>query len=297
MTFQNYGIHPSLSQKELKTHGVLEFPCAGYTFLCSTEPEDIIHWHWHEELEVILVTEGTLELRVPGETHLVQQGDLVILNGNTLHFIMGSPKGSLQSFVFSPQLLTGRTDSAFSKKYIQPLMNFPGFNCTISQDPENIRSFIEAFSALSQNEFAYEFTVREKLTHIFLKQYRSFKSQLSDTHALHTTDSKRIEQMLDFIHTHYPENITLAQISDAGQIGERECLRCFKRTIAESPIQYLLKYRLIQSANMLIAQSETSIAEISADCGFDAPSYFSKQFKQLYQCTPKEYRKIRGNLL
>lgn len=128
-----------------------------------------------------------------------------------------------------------------------------------------------------------------------LKLYRSFEAQLSDTQKSHTTDSKRIEQMLDYIHTHYHENITLAHISMAGQIGERECLRCFKRTIVESPIQYLLKYRLMQSAHMLITRPEASMSEISAACGFDAPSYFSKQFKRYYRCTPKEYRKRKGN--
>lgn len=74
------------------------------------------------------------------------------------------------------------------------------------------------------------------------------------------------------------------------RLSERECLRCFHRMIGDTPIQYLLKYRLMQSAAMLHAAPTACIAEISAACGFDNPSYFSKQFRRFYQCTPREYR-------
>ncbi|MEE1086743.1 MAG: AraC family transcriptional regulator [Schaedlerella sp.] len=279
------------SQKELQSHGTVAFPCATYEFYCSEALENNILWHWHEELEIILIIEGTLELRISGETFSVHPGDLIMLNGNILHSAVGTPEGLLQSFVFSPHLLTGNTDSIFSEKYIKPLMNCDSFICTISHDSENIHAFTTAFKAMSQTEFAYEFTVREELTHILLNLYRIFEPQLSDTRKIHTTDNRRIEQMLNFIHTNYQEDLSLARISKAGQIGERECLRCFKRTIAESPVQYLLKYRLMQSAHMLISQPDASISEVSSACGFDSPSYFSKQFRRYYMCTPKEYRK------
>lgn len=52
--------------------------------------------------------------------------------------------------------------------------------------------------------------------------------------------------MISFIHEHFQENLDLAQIARAADIGERECLRCFKRAIQTSPLQYLLKYRVTQ---------------------------------------------------
>lgn len=83
----------------------------------------------------------------------------------------------------------------------------------------------------------------------------------------------------------------LADIAASADIGERECLRCFKRTIRESPMQYLLKYRLMQGADQLVSDPSTSISEISAGCGFEYTSYFAKQFRRFYLCTPREYRK------
>ena len=285
------------SQKELHPHGTTQFPCAGYTTICASAPEEIVPWHWHEELEAVLVTEGSIIWKTPGCSFSCTPGDLIILNGNTLHSAVGTPQGILQSLVFSPRLLSGSNSLVFSERYIQPLMNSSAFTCMVlygEECEECKRFFRTAFEAFQNMPFAYEFQIREALTNILLNLYRRFEDRLEDTQAAPTTDSERIEKMLDFIHTHYPETISLEDISRAGQIGKRECLRCFRRTIGESPVQYLLKYRLTESARMLLSRPAAGMSELSGACGFDSPSYFSKQFRRLYQCSPSEYRKNKA---
>ncbi len=92
-------------------------------------------------------------------------------------------------------------------------------------------------------------------------------------------------------HEDYAADITLPQIVKTADIGERECLRCFRKTIRLSPIQYLIKYRIMQGAEMLLCEPESSISEIAISCGFDSPSNFARIFKRFYDCTPREYRK------
>ena len=70
----------------------------------------------------------------------------------------------------------------------------------------------------------------------------------------------------------------------------RECLRCFKRNIQLSPMQYLLKYRIMQGAELLLGEQEKSISEIALLCGFESPSHFSKMFWRFYNCPPKIYQ-------
>ena len=103
-------------------------------------------------------------------------------------------------------------------------------------------------------------------------------------------DEARIQQMLAFIQEHFDRPLTLAEIASAAGIGERECLRCFGKTIHVPPMQYLLKYRVMQAADALLARPADSIAQIAAGCGFDNPSNFSQQFRRFYGCSPREYR-------
>ena len=79
----------------------------------------------------------------------------------------------------------------------------------------------------------------------------------------------------------------------AADISERECLRCFQKMLQISPIQYLLKYRVMQGAKMLLEDPAASISEAAVRCGFDSPSNFTKMFRRFYNCTPREYRHMQ----
>jgi AraC-like DNA-binding protein len=44
------------------------------------------------------------------------------------------------------------------------------------------------------------------------------------------------------------------------------------------------------AASLLLGTGH-SISEIAEKCGFMSDSYFSKIFREIYKCTPREYRK------
>lgn len=100
---------------------------------------------------------------------------------------------------------------------------------------------------------------------------------------------KRVQVLLDYIHTHYKDKITIEELAKTASISKTEVLRCFKAIMGRSPISYLNSYRLQRAAHMLI-NTEKSIQEIAEGCGFDDNSYFSKLFKKKYHVTPHDYR-------
>ena len=290
MGLQTCGLNRSHTQKELQPHGTIEFPCAAYASRHTDAPGDTIPWHWHEELEVIFVAAGTLKLQIPGGEYLLQEGSLVVLNSNVLHSLSGHPAGALRSMVFSPFLITGGADTVCYKNYVRALLACPDFSVWQAGPGTDVKRFSAAFSAMETDAFAYEFTVRENLSQLLLHCYAQLLPRLSAQKPAKSADTVRIEQMLQYMQASYAEPITLADIAQAAGLSERECLRCFHRTIGDSPVQYLLKYRLMQGAALLRASPAASIAEVSAACGFDSPSYFSKQFRRFYQRPPREYR-------
>lgn len=293
MALQKCGLNRNSKKKELQPHGSLEFPCAGYESAHTDSISDFIPWHWHEEFEIIHIVRGGMKLQVLTETFLIQEGETAVLNANALHCAAGAPYGELQSLVFSPLLLTGNVHSAFALKYITPVVSCPRFSCIVFQNENGSVSncFSVAFEALKKDAFAFEFTVREQLGHIMLSVYSELKSQLDEPHIRQDINSVRTAEILAYIDQHYSENISLADIAHTVNISERETLRCFKKITGESPIQYLLKYRLIQSAAVLLECPDKNIALVAEECGFDSPAYYTKKFKEFYLCTPREYRK------
>lgn len=295
MALQECGLNRNKVLKELQPHGSLEFPCAGYSSCHTDRPEDIIPWHWHEEIEIVYIESGQLKVRIPSNSFLLEKGDVLVINSNILHYAAAVIECKLHSLVFSPALIIGNEDSVFAKKYMQPLLTCSSFSHYFIKagNHENVADwFGHAFEALAQDCYGYEFVVRENLSRICLFLCGELSPQTETQNVPLSPDNLRIRKMLAYIHQNFADDISLSQISGAAGSSERESLRCFKKTIQFSPIQYLLKYRIMQGAEMLLGNPAESISEIAASCGFDSPSNFTKTFKRFYNCTPREYRNL-----
>ena len=68
-------------------------------------------------------------------------------------------------------------------------------------------------------------------------------------------------------------------------------VKLFKEEIGENFIDYITLNRLQQAKKMLQDRS-LSIKEISVDCGYSDPNYFSKLFKRIVGLTPTEFRDL-----
>lgn len=299
MALQKCGLNLDKSLKELHPHGSFEFPCAGYSSYHTDRPEDVIPWHWHEEIEIVYIEDGQMKVKIPSNAFLLEKGDCIVINSNVLHYAATITECSLRSLVFSQTLITGNEDLIFAQKYMQPLLTCNSFSHYFIQADHNknvAKWFNRAFEALSQDCYGYEFIVRENLSKICLFLYAEFHQQTDAQNIPPRQDNLRIRKMLAYIHKHFANDISLSGIASAADISERESLRCFKKMIQLSPIQYLLKYRIMQGADMLLRKPADSISEIATLCGFDSPSNFAKIFKRFYNCTPQEYRKSISSL-
>ena len=297
MSLQACGINPALDispqQRELKPQGTLDFPCAGYAESYAPDPGRSLPWHWHDEFEVIYIFSGQLTAETPGARYELTAGDCIAFNAGVLHSANTATFCEIRSVVFSAGLITGGKDSVFAKKYITPLAGcraFRAWKFDREADAGVIRAFIQAYTALDEEAPGYEFTVREKLSAVCLALCRQFAPDIQTGAAKPHPDEVRIQQMLTCIQQNFDHELTLAAIARAAGIGERECLRCFQKTIHVPPMQYLLKYRIMRGAEALLARPADSIAQIAAACGFDSPSNFSQQFRRFYGCTPRAYR-------
>lgn len=288
MALEKCALNLNRACKELRPHGTLEFPCAAFASWYAKNPEKVIPWHWHEEIEVLYLESGTMRVEIPGKVIHLKEGEGFFINSNILHFGIGEPYCELHSLVFHPSLVMGSENSIFAVKYLNPLINCSALDGCMLEVTED---FKKAFEAMRFDDTGYEFTVRAHLSQMCFSLYQRYEEEIETGYSELDQDSIRMRIMLDYIHKHFSENLELAQIAKTADVGERECLRCFQRVIHISPMQYLLKYRVTQGASQLLRYKDRSIAEIATQCGFDSPSNFSQMFKRFFKCTPREYRK------
>lgn len=282
---------------ELREHGNTAFPFASYF---TTENSHDIPWHWHEEYEFSVITKGHTPYYAGTDSFILQEGDGIFVNSGTLH---AQPTGKSSSvfrkddIVFHGRLIYGSKYTVFWQKYVRSISSgislpYIYLHASVDWQKEIIDSISRAIEYSRNQSYGYEFQIRDILSHIFLLLCENQKTLITDTHEEHIQETQHVKKMIGYIQQNFQESITLKDLASSANICEREAQRAFRSIIHQSPIQYLIYYR-IEKACQMLDTGEQSIIEICNSCGFSSPSYFSKTFKKIVGCQPKEYRKTR----
>ena len=98
--------------RELVEHGTTAFPVACYH---DDFRQMDVPWHWHEELEAVLISEGSCTVAAGNEKFVLQEGEGFFINSEVLHGAWnGADSGCrFHSLVFHPRLVGWSLDSVF----------------------------------------------------------------------------------------------------------------------------------------------------------------------------------------
>lgn len=98
-----------------------------------------------------------------------------------------------------------------------------------------------------------------------------------------------IHRCLDFLHSHYSEELTVAQLASMVGLDRKYLSSLFKRAMGVPPQQYLLHYRMDKACGLL-RKGHYSIAEVARSVGYQDALLFSKMFKKTVGASPSDYR-------
>lgn len=299
--FSLHHIDVNEDMKEIKQHGNVGFPLAIYPVEFSQKFRTRIRWHWHNELELIYVVKGQARFLVAETEFILKAGQGLFINTNTMHSVAESEGFccTYYSVVFHSSLLLGSMESALSSKYLGIVLNSPDLRYLMLDNsiPEHtqILSHLHNLVQLDAADvFAYELECKVQLLEMWvhlLKHLYHIHDTISSRHPKQSLDELRAKEAINYIESHFAEPITLDDIAAAVHISTSECCRCFKRCIKLSPFEYLMRYRIIMSTNLIQQEKTASISSVASRTGFNSSSYFNKLFRKYIGCTPTEYRK------
>jgi len=296
---QIYKIETDEEGRELTTHGVSDFPCASYDEWFSKFFEGEVPWHWHDEVEIVLVVEGCTKLECIGKDMLLKAGEMAFINAGALHKLTNHGKGEGDCrilnavLVFNAQMIGGMNFSRIYKKHVLPVLNNKELNCyhfkaDVDWHKEAIDELQQAYDIWKLGRDDYEFVMTLALMK-FWYLFGQNAPEIMSNSQVETTQEKRLHQLLNYMHAHYGNPLSIATISAAANISESECYRLFRNTLKTTPNNYLLSHRLRVAAQMLV-ESDKAITQIAYEVGFSCPAYFAKKFKLAFSKTPKVFR-------
>lgn len=255
----------------------------------------VVPWHWHEELELGYMADGSSIIRTTGRDYTIRRGDGFFINQNVLNTKLNGQPGSPAleiNHIFHPIFIGGHFGSWITAKYLAPILHNQRISVHIirrgTEEADTLLDQLLYLRELNQKP-DQEIPIRNALSEAWLLLLAEMEKHFEAPQIIEAEKQDRIKSMLSYIHRNFGEKITLEEIAAAANISEREANRVFRKTLRQTPFAYLMNCRLEQAKTML-ARSSLAITEISYRCGFTDSAYMGKQFRKAFGMSPKEYR-------
>ena len=249
--------------------------------------------HWQTSLEIIFVTEGTYSVKAGDTDYFLEAGDILVIPPGSLHTIEKPEGGSRLIYILELDLFS----QIPGFNYILSILTQP-YHISFDKDPGLYPDVARMLQKL--NDYYWGDSVT-KLLHIY-STLLGFFSRLGEhafliTPIASSVPSKtsslmgRLSTVLDYIDTHYSENITLEEAAEVACFSKFYFTRLFKQYTNQTFYDYLSAKRIRAAEQMLIIPN-LPITEISMKSGFSSLSSFNRTFKRLKGCSPSEYRSL-----
>lgn len=285
-------------QKEAK-HGTPQFHFQAFSQR-DTCGQYFAPYHWHDEVEFLYVTEGSILLRTETDTKLLTAGHVYFINPETAHALFGNSVVSHHyALVFGLELLGFSQYDVCQNRYLEPLcsgkLKFPLGDTLDSDTTATIGQLIAHAEKLYQQKdsiipapLSIKIILLQILELLFSKQ--AFLSSRENT-CWKSYEEYPLRPVFAYIQQHYQERISLEQLSASLHMNKNYFCKFFKQKVGKTPFSYLNEYRINQAAALLLT-TDDPITEIAMNTGFDNMSYFIRQFKHCKGCTPSAFRKM-----
>lgn len=248
--------------------------------------------HWHSAIELIYILNGNASVIIEQKEHHAIAGEFVIVDSNHLHEFRYEKFSMILVIHFSRRNL----------RTFVPNLDDYHFYCTReSLTSEKIGPYMQICKLLMElpllhitQPFGHEVKSQAVAMEIFYELLNHFSS----TEELGPKSEKadiltRLKEITEYINLHYSEHLTLEDVSSQFYLSKEYFSRFFKKHTGVSFGNYIDQVRMAHIYSD-ICSTQTGILELMERHGFSNYKRFSHLFREIYGCTPREVRRMKG---
>jgi len=105
----------------------------------------------------------------------------------------------------------------------------------------------------------------------------------------------RLERVLNYIEANISGSLSVEHLARQSCWSRWQLQRVFLLETGLSIAQYIRQLRLSIAADLLLTTPDRHV-DIALNCGFESEISFSRSFKQLFDCSPSQYRKNKQRM-
>ncbi len=242
--------------------------------------------HWHNDIEVIFVLKGTIEVGFGEQQTILSEGNILLLNPNVIHSIRSTSENLLLVLQMQKEVFYN-----ISKINIDIDFKYISFEEMHTKEYREVSKLLANMALIYVNKDENKLLLLKSLFFRFI--YILSKHNNIDSIQVDENSVKDLNRLLDILQVakeHYTENISLAEYAKMFGLTTQYFANYFKKNFGESFIHYINDLR-VEKATALLLETDKSMTEISTECGFTNIKSFNTLFKQKIGTPPSDLRK------
>ena len=248
-----------------------------------------------KSIEIIEITSGSVILRVGTEEAFATRGDFICVLPTLVYRITAvEGEASLRSLVFNLSVIESSMENfdneIFYMFYVQSRNKIsifreghPVYDCIKS-------SMQDSYDEYVSKDVCYKLPIRANIYRMMTGLLRYYGGSKDEADRVIYHNVMRLRPVVNYIDEHVGEKIYIETLADMIAVSPDYFTKMFKESIGKTPIDYINGVR-VNRALALLADTDTSVNDISDSLGFSNPNYFHKIFKQYIDTSPLAYRK------
>ncbi len=245
-------------------------------------------YHWHDALEIIVVLEGQAIIGIGGESHLLKENDIAVVNINEIHRIQKSSGDN--------KLLMVQVDGEFCATI--PALQYTFIHCC---SPYHENQAPEKYNILKEDVFRLVYLIIEKFRKIdiigcldeTLVEMADNFDYLRYGPGINAFNEKRVQRykrIYEYTMNTQWKNQSLTELAKTMGISMRHLSQDIKDKFGLTYQELLFCGKCMKAARLLLG-TDKLVNKIAAECGFSDVKYLVKHFKRNFNCNPSDFRK------
>lgn len=252
------------------------------------------HDHTHSYSELVITLGGTAAHRINDNVHMIKAGDVFVMQGTVSHGFTDCRDLVLCNIGYYPAMLAPiehyvRRSPGYQAVFLIGPAQHEHAICTMKLPLPDIRELEPMIDRMIAEYLAKKIGYEAVLTGMF----HGFVVELIRRYTPHATDAPesilKLAAMISHMEAHFLEPLRLHELARMAGLSERQLLRVFRANYHTTPIDYMLRLRIMHAARLL-RDTDTPITDIAFASGFSDSNYFTRQFKRIIGQTPSAYR-------
>ncbi|RJX37890.1 AraC family transcriptional regulator [Paenibacillus pinisoli] len=250
------------------------------------------NWHYHKQLELLLIMEGQLDVYLEEDSYHLEPGEVIIIGDSELHRDRSSKVLDYIVLQFDLEQFFDHSSIPYMRYFSETHTPLSKANYIFRENEElkkRTAACIEGIlEEVKRKDTGYELAVSILIKQILLLLLRG------DTRKMLVEQDNfekiRLKPVLDYVENHLNDRIQVEEVCKIANMSYYYFVKYFKKTIGLSFTEYV-NYRKVKWAERILLTKDLSISEVGEKIGMPNMAHFYKMFKKYNDCSPKQFQR------